>query len=212
MSESTPRSGPEAASGAGDTVSDGSRDAVTRLLHEAANGRPGAAGELMPLVYNALRDLARRRMARERSDHTLQATALVHEAYLKLVGGGGGEPDWADRSHFYHAAAEAMRRILIDHARAKAGPKRGAGRRRVPLDVLDLAAESDSDEILALDEAVSRLQRQSPDVAAVVRLRFYAGLGVEETAAALGVSVRTVNREWTYARAWLFRELGYGAH
>ena len=146
-------------------------------------------------------------MAGERDGHTLQATALVHEVYLKLLGGDWAP--WASRKQFFFAAAEAMRQILIDHARARAGPKRGGGRKRVPLNVLDLAAEDQVLEILAVDEAVSRLEKVSPDVAAVVRLRFYAGLSVEETAEALGISPRTVRREWTYARARLIRELGY---
>src|SRR3954469_19870510 len=185
------------------------QEQVTRLLHEAQRGGVEAAKELFPLVYQQLRELARQRMASERAEHTLEATALVHEAYMKLVG--GKEVAWAGRQHFYLVAAEAMRRILIDHARARAGPRRGGGRRRIPLNnVLDLAtaAEEDLPEILALDDAVSRLDTVSPTVAAVVRLRFYAGLSVDETAAALGVSPRTVKREWTYARAWLARELG----
>jgi RNA polymerase sigma factor (TIGR02999 family) len=150
-------------------------------------------------------------MADERAGHTLQATALVHEAYVRLV---GGKPiPWAGRTHFFFAAAEAMRRILIDHARARAGPRRGGGRRRVPLhNVLDLAAaEEDFPEILVLDDALSRLEKLSDSVGAVVRLRFYAGLSIEETAKALGVSPTTVKREWTYARAWLARELASDA-
>ena len=182
---------------------------VTRLLNEAQRGGPAAGKELLPLVYQQLRELARQRMSTERVEHTLEATALVHEAYVRLVG--GDAVPWAGRQHFFFAAAEAMRRILIDHARARAGPKRGGGRMRVPIhNVLDLAAADDQDlpEILALDDAVSRLEQVSPSVAAVVRLRFFAGLSVEETAAALDCSPRTVKREWTYARAWLARELG----
>jgi RNA polymerase sigma factor (TIGR02999 family) len=162
---------------------------------------------LLPLVYEQLRELARHRMAGERADHTLQATALVHEAYLRLVG--NRDLPWSGRAHFFGAAVEAMRRILIDYARARGGPKRGEGRRLIPLGVLDLAAEGQSEEIVALDDAISRLERVSVSMAAVVRLRFYAGLSVEETAEALGVSKRTVEREWAGARAWLFRELGY---
>jgi RNA polymerase sigma factor (TIGR02999 family) len=179
---------------------------VTRILRDAQRGGAEAAGQLLPLVYDQLKDLARQRMAAERADHTLQATALVHEAYVKLV---GGEPvPWASRSHFYFVAAEAMRRILIDHARARGGPKRGGDRRRIPINnVLDLAAEEQFPEIMALDDAVSRLEKVSESVGAVVRLRFYAGLSVEETAQAMGVSPRTVKREWTYARAWLARQL-----
>ncbi|HEY8750349.1 MAG TPA: ECF-type sigma factor [Tepidisphaeraceae bacterium] len=161
--------------------------------------------ELFPIVYEQLRGLARRRMAEERVDHTLQTTGLVHEAYVRLQA--GGQIEWASRGQFFVAAAEAMRRILIDHARARGQTKRGGRHRRVLINVLDLAAEEQIPEIMALDEALSRLDQQSPDVAKVVRLRFYAGLSVEETAKVLGVSPRTVKREWTYARAVLFREL-----
>jgi len=190
---------------------------VTKLLHDVEEGKPQAAGALLPLVYDQLRELARHRMAEERSGHTLQATALVHEAFLRLV---GDHPvGWAGRAHFFHAAAEAMRRILIDHARGKESLKRGGagrgegktppGQRRVPLGLLELAESHDPAEILDLDEAVCRLEQQSPDVAAVVRLRFYAGLTVEETAQALGISPQSVKRDWSYARAWLYHQLGY---
>ena len=190
---------------------------VTRLLHDVEQGKPQAAGALLPLVYDQLRELARHRMAEERSGHTLQATALVHEAFLRLV---GDRPvGWAGRAHFFHAAAEAMRRILIDHARGKESLKRGGGgrgegravrgQRRVPLGLLEMAEHHDPAEILDLDEAVCRLEQQSPDVAAVVRLRFYAGLTVEETAQALGISPQSVKRDWAYARAWLYHQLGY---
>jgi RNA polymerase sigma factor (TIGR02999 family) len=180
---------------------------VSRLISRAREGDSDAAGRLFPLVYQQLRNLARQRMANERPGHTLQATALVHEVYLKLL---GGEAPWANQKQFFFAAAEAMRQILIDHARARAGQKRGGGRKRVPLSGLDLASDEQIPQILALDEAISRLEKISPDVAAVVRLRFYAGLSVEETAEALGISPRTVKREWTYARARLFRELDDG--
>lgn len=165
-----------------------------------------AAGELLPLVYEELRKLAHHRMRGERQDHTLQSTALVHEAYVRLVG--DGEMNWANRAHFFHAAAEAMRRILIEHARAKAGPQRGGGRVRVPMDVVDLAAEADPAQILALEEAISRLEQEDADAARVLRLRFYAGLSVEETAKATGTSERTVKRDWAFARAFLIRVLG----
>jgi RNA polymerase sigma factor (TIGR02999 family) len=163
------------------------------------------ASDLLPQVYKQLRDLARHRIRQENPAHTLQATALVHEAYLRVANGDG----FANRAHFFKAAAEAMRRILVDHARAKATDKRGGGRRAVELtsNVLDLAAVPDSEQILALDDAIARLEGQSPVAAAVVRLRFYAGLSVDETAETLDVSPRSVNREWTFARAWLFREL-----
>ncbi len=171
---------------------------------------PQAAQDLLPLVYDQLRRLARQRMAQERVGHTLQATALVHEAFARLSGpGGAGGARFANVAHFYHAAAEAMRRILIEHARSRGAEKRGGAVRRVSFTtVLDLAAAPDPAEILAFDEAILRLEQETPDAAEVVRLRFYAGLSVEETAAALGVSPRTVNREWQYARAWLYRVLG----
>ena len=177
---------------------------VTRLL---AAGGP-ASEKLLPLVYEELRKLAASRMNAERSDHTLQATALVHEAYLRLVG--ERKQPWANRAHFFAAAAEAMRRILVDHARARQGPRRGGRPRRLPADVVDLATVSDPDEILALDQAVSRLEQLDPDAAKVVRLRFYAGLSVEETADSLGASARTVKREWAFAKAFLLRELEKG--
>ena len=180
---------------------------VTRLLGDAQRGDERAAGELLPLIYEQLRQLAAQRMALERRDHTLEATALVHEAYLRLLG--DSDVKWSGRAHFFHAAAEAMRRVLIEHARARAGVKRGGGRRRVPLSVLDLADEEQIPEILALDDAVSRLEKVSEGAAEVVRLRFYAGLSIAETAQAMGVSQRTVEREWACARAWLFRELEY---
>jgi len=144
-------------------------------------------------------------MKAERPDHTLQSTALVHEAYARLVG--NGEVDWKNRAHFFHAAAEAMRRILIEHARARSGPKRGGGRVRIPLDVLDLATQDDPGQILALEEAISRLEQKDAQAARVVRLRFYAGLSVEETAKAIGISERTVKRDWAFARAFLVRAL-----
>jgi RNA polymerase sigma factor (TIGR02999 family) len=165
---------------------------------------PDQAG-LLAQVYDQLRSIARARLAREAPGHTLQATELVHEAFLKLR----GHPALAseDRARFFYAAAEAMRRILIDHARTKGRIKRGGGKKPVIADVAELAADADGDEILALDEAVCRLEKQDADAARVVRLRFFAGLNVEETAEAMGVSERTIKRDWQFARAWLFREL-----
>ena len=157
-------------------------------------------------MYEQLKTLARQRMASERKDHTLQPTALVHEAYMRLVG--QVDLPWESRAHFFFAAAQAMRRILVDHARSHGNLKRGGGRRRLPANVVDLAAHQPSSEILALDEALTRLETVSPGVGEVVRLRFFGGLSIDETAAALGVSPRTVKRDWTYARAWLNRELG----
>jgi RNA polymerase sigma factor (TIGR02999 family) len=169
--------------------------------------------ELLVRVYDQLRRLARQYMSHERADHTLQATALVHEAYVRVTG--TRHVEFQNQAHFFHAAAEAMRRILIERGRQRQSLKAGGGptgpRQRVPLTSVDLAVDMDGDEILALDDAISRLEKAAPDVAAVVRLRFYAGLGVEETAQVLGISPRSVNREWTYARAWLFRELGFAA-
>ncbi|MFI5380373.1 MAG: ECF-type sigma factor [Tepidisphaerales bacterium] len=178
---------------------------VTQILSALKPGNACTTDRLLPLVYEELRKLANQRMAQERGDHTLQATALVHEAYVRLVG--DDACGWANRAHFFAAAAEAMRRILIEHARAKDGPRRGGGLRKLPLDVVDLATAEDPEEIMALDDAISRLEKQDADAARVVRLRFYAGLSVDETAETLGISPRTVKREWAFARAFLFRHL-----
>jgi RNA polymerase sigma factor (TIGR02999 family) len=167
--------------------------------------RAEALERLMPVVYAELRAMAQARLHQERPDHTLQATALVHEVYLRLVG--SEHPPWQHRRHFFHATAEAMRRILIEHARRRGRVKRGGGRSRVPLTALNLAHEHDLDDVLALDEGIRRLEEQDPMAADVVRLRFFAGLSVQETARALEVSERTVKREWAVARAWLFRAL-----
>ena len=180
---------------------------ITLLLQDAAAGRKAAAEELIPLVYDHLRRIAQRRIADEREGFTLQATELVHEALIKMVPA-LAKRDWQDRAHFYHAAAEAMRRILIDHARAKKAGKRGGGDVEfVPLNLIEVAAE-DSEKILALDEAISRLSEVDATLGHIVRLRFFAGLTVEETGKVLGISARTVVREWGFARAWLFKELG----
>ena len=178
---------------------------VTRILEEAGNGAAQASKDLLPLVYNELRKLAAVRMCAEREDHTLQATALVHEAYLRLVG--GRDFRWANRAHFFAAAAEAMRHILIDHARAKLTPRRGGNLGKLPIDVVDLAVTDDPEQILALDEAISRLEGEDADAARVVRLRFYAGLSNDEVAKALDISLSTVKREWSFAQAFLFRLL-----
>lgn len=176
-------------------------------MRDAAAGAPSAADELLPLVYEQLLAIARHRMQHERPGHTLQATALVHEAYLRLVGDGEGDAGWESRTCFFHAAALAMRRILVEHARRRGRIKRGSAARHVPLDALDLAASNDTQGLLELDEAVTRLSQRDPRAADIVSLRFYAGLSVEETAQALGLSERTVKREWSFARAWLFQEL-----
>lgn len=183
---------------------------ATLLMVAAAGGDKSAADRLLPLVYEQLRKAAQLGMAGERAGHTLSATALVHEAYLKLVG--PREVAWASRGHFYAAAAEAMRRILIDYARARGRLKRGPTpvpleRASVLLSVADLVSNEHSDQIVRLDEAVRRLEAEDPEVAQVVRLRFYAGLSGEETASALGKSPATVDRDWAWARAWLFRQL-----
>ncbi|NOT00927.1 MAG: sigma-70 family RNA polymerase sigma factor [Phycisphaerales bacterium] len=185
-------------------------DVSTLLLDPQLSPRERAEC-LLPLVYDELRAIARVRMAAERRDHTLDATALVHEAYLRLIG--DRDIPWAGRGHFYVAAAEAMRRILIDHARAANRVKRGGGRARLSLldvaDVSELAEviQEDSSEMMRFDEAFRRLEGESPDAADVVRLRLFAGLSVQLTADALGVSTATVDRRWAFARAWLYRRL-----
>jgi RNA polymerase sigma factor (TIGR02999 family) len=175
----------------------------------AADGDPSAAERLLPLVYEELRQAAQRSLANERSGHTLSATALVHEAYLKLAG--PRETPWSGRGHFYAAATEAMRRILVDHARARLRVKRGggAGRRDLNTDIADVEdlAGHDPERILKFDEVFRRLEEYSPEGAAVARLRFYAGLSVEDTAELLALSRSTVDRRWAFARAWLFRQL-----
>jgi len=179
---------------------------VTEILAGMRGASRQAAMErLLPLVYDELRALARAQLRHERPDHTLQATALVHEAYLRLLG--GVQPPWNDRRHFFRAAAEAMRRILIEHARKRGRARRGGKRVRVELSDADLAGEQDLDQLLALDDAFRRLEAQDPEAADVVRLRFFAGLSVEETALATGRSERTVKREWAFARAWLYDAL-----
>lgn len=186
------------------------REQVTRLLDDAAAGRPLAASELLPLVYDQLRAIAQNRMKEERREHTLQATALVHEAYARLVG--AGEIEWHNRAHFFFAAGEAMRRILIEHARARARVKRGGAEgkaaKRVPLDIVDLATDQEPEDVIAFEEAFRRLEEKEGRVAAVVRLRLFSGLSIDETAKAMGLSPRTVDTDWAFARAWLFRELG----
>lgn len=180
---------------------------VTRILYAIEEGDAKAATELLPLVYDQLRKTAQQRMAAERAGHSLDATALVHEAYLKLVGDDAAGLRWANRAHFFAAAAEAMRRILVDHARAKGRRKRGGDRAKLSLTVAQLGGDEKGDEIVALDEALRRLEKQDKRMARIVSLRFFAGLSVEETAQALDISARTVKREWSLARAWLFREL-----
>ncbi len=176
---------------------------ATRLLHAIGQGDGRAASELLPIVYQELRRLARAQMANERSEHTLQATALVHEAYLRLV---KDQPDgWDGRRHFFAAAAEAMRRILIEHARQKSSSKRGGGHRALELDeqLPAISCPCDGIDLLALDEALARLSLESPAIAELVKLSFFAGLSLEEAAVALGISRATAYRHWAFARAWL---------
>jgi RNA polymerase sigma factor (TIGR02999 family) len=175
---------------------------VTRILAAIGRDDPHSAEELLPLVYDELRQLAAQRLAHEAPGQTLQPTALVHEAYLRLVGDGDGL-HWESRRHFFAAAAEAMRRILVDAARWKKRPKHGGDRRREGLTDLDLPAATPPDELLALDEALTRLTAEDPAAAQVVRLHYFAGLPIEQVAEALGVSRATAYRQWSYARAWL---------
>ena len=176
---------------------------VTHLLSAIDQGDSAAAEQLLPLVYDELRQLAAQKLAHEQPGQTLQATALVHEAYLRLVGGEQAR-DWNGRRHFFAAAAEAMRRILIDRARHKQTRKAGGGRRRLDLDDLEPALEEENgDRLLALDEALRQLEAEDPRKAELVKLRFFAGLTAEQAAAALGVSTSTAEKDWAYARSWL---------
>jgi RNA polymerase sigma factor (TIGR02999 family) len=177
---------------------------VTRILSAIEQGDPHAAAQLLPLVYDELRRLAAQRLAQERLGQTLEATALVHEAYLRLVGGEQTQ-DWDGRRHFFAAAAEAMRRILIDRARHKQTHRAGGGRRRLDLGDIEpaLEEEENGDRLLALDEALRRFEAEDPRKAQLVKLRFFAGLTAEQAAAALGVSTSTAEKDWAYARSWL---------
>ena len=180
---------------------------VTRILQSIDAGDPKAAAELLPLVYDELRRLAAIRMAGEQPDQTLQPTALVHEAWLRLTG--DENKQWNGRAHFYGAAAEAMRRILIDRARGKLSLKRGARAERVDLnlDQVEMATQSEPEAILALNEALEKLAAEDPESAQLVKLRFFAGMSNQEAAQTLGVSERSAKRYWTFARAWLFLEI-----
>lgn len=208
---------------------------ITQLLHAMDEGNQQASEELMAIVYDELHQLAKSKLARELPGHTLQPTALVHEAYIRLLPSSQGTPDesvaalgegiktkfdgrgdsieshqrpnWQSRAHFFGAAAEAMRRVLIDSARKKQRAKRGGDRNRVELGEAELAIDNDSVDLLELDEALSKLESADPTKAQIVKLRYFAGLSLEETAAALNVSVSTVHRKWRFARAWLKREI-----
>jgi RNA polymerase sigma factor (TIGR02999 family) len=188
---------------------------VTQLLEAIQRGQPQAADALLPLVYDELRQLARSKFQQEKPGQTLQATALVHEAYLRLVGereqrtvNSVEAGKWNGRGHFFAAAAEAMRRILVEQARRKRQVQRGGDLERVPLEIAEPVHEKPGDDLLAVDESLARLEAQDPLAASVVKLRYFAGLSMPETAEALGISLRTAERNWTYARTWLHRELG----
>jgi RNA polymerase sigma factor (TIGR02999 family) len=180
---------------------------VTRLILAIDHGDPRAASELLPLVYDELRRLARARMASERAGQTLSATALVHEAYLRLLGPDGEAQHWNSRGHFFAAAAEAMRRILVESARGKAREKRGGDWQRVDFESLDVSTSVSPDQLLALDDALQRLTAQDQVAGKLVKLRYFAGLSLDEAASAVGVSTATAYRHWAYARAWLRSEL-----
>lgn len=192
---------------------------VTGILSAIEHGEPHAAEKLLPLVYDELRKLAAQKLAQEKPGQTLQATALVHEAYVRLVGTGGAagaagaggaagqEPRWDSRGHFFAAAAEAMRRILIDRAREKCSEKRGGTRKRLDIDAIDLATTATPDQLLAFDEALAKLGRGDPAAARLVELRHFGGLTVDDAGKALGMSTATAYRHWNYARAWLHGEL-----
>ena len=180
--------------------------AVTIMLNRAQLGDPKAAEELLPLVYDELRRVAAARMADGGAGHTLQPTALVHEAWLRLVGN-DGEAQFQNRTHFFAAAAEAMRHILIDRARRKQAARHGGGQQRVDADELEIAAPADDDELLAVNEALERLAQADPAKAELVKLRYFVGMTIEEAAAALGISEPTAKRRWALAKAWLFNEI-----
>ena len=177
---------------------------VTRIRSAIAEGDPDAASQLLPLVYDELRKLAAQRLAREAPGQTLQPTDLVHEAYLRLVGE-DDEQHWDSRGHFFAAAAEATRRILVESVRRKRSKKHGGHRERVPLEQIEIALPSPDDDLLALDDALNRLAAERPAIAELVKLRFFAGLTMEEAAQTLGISPATAYRQWSYAQAWLFR-------
>jgi len=179
---------------------------VTHLLDAATAGDRHAAAELLPLVYDELRKLAAARMAQEKPGETLQATALVHEAYLRLIGPADANR-WDNRGHFFAAAAEAMRRILVDAARRKEREKHGGDRRRVDLDAISIVVPDPRHDLVALDAALTRLAAEDPEAARLVELRHFAGLTVHEAAQVLGISPRTADRVWSFARAWLHRQL-----
>jgi RNA polymerase sigma factor (TIGR02999 family) len=182
---------------------------VTKILAAIEQGNPRAAAQLLPLVYDELRRLAAQKLAHEKPGQTLQATALVHDAYVRLLGGEHTQ-NWNSRGHFFAAAAEAMRRILVDNARRKRRPKHGGDRNRLPFDAVVLPVDDRFHDLLELDEALNALATQEPLKAELVKLRYFAGLSVEETAACLGISPVTAKRYWAVARAWLYAALADG--
>jgi RNA polymerase sigma factor (TIGR02999 family) len=177
--------------------------ALTLILNRAQQGDPSAASELLPLVYEELRKLAAARMANEAPGHTLQPTALVHEAWVRLAGN-DANVQFANRAHFFAAAAEAMRRILVDRARRKSAGKRGGGWERLNLDKVEIAADADNDTLLLVNESLEKLAKEEPKAAEIVKLRFFAGLTLEEAGQVLGFTGRTAKRHWAFARAWLY--------
>ena len=179
---------------------------VTKILSQIEDGEPDAAEKLLPLVYAELRKLAANKLASEKPGQTLQATALVHEAFIRLVAS-DGNLRWNGRGHFFGAAAEAMRRILIDRARDKKRLKRNGKKRRIDLSVIEIALDTPSEELLALNEALERLTAEYPDCGEIVKLKFFAGLSLSESASLLGIPRRSIDRKWAFARAWLHRNL-----
>jgi RNA polymerase sigma factor (TIGR02999 family) len=181
---------------------------ITLILNAIEHGDPKAADELLPLVYEELRLLAAQKLAHEPPGQTLQATALVHEAYLRLVKGAG--QDWNSRGHFFKAAAEAMRRILVENARSKQRLKRGGKHGRLVLDEAAVTTDESDIDLLALDEALAKFETDNPEKAHLVKLRYFAGLSLHQAAEILDISVATANRHWSYARSWLFQEISKG--
>jgi RNA polymerase sigma factor (TIGR02999 family) len=179
---------------------------VTRILSAIEQGDPHASEQLLPLVYDELRQLAAQRLAQEKPGQTLQATALVHEAYLRLTGA-PQDQRWDSRGHFFAAAAEAMRRILLNRARDKKRAKRGGDCHRVDLDQVEIALDTNDEQLIALDQALTELAVEDPEAARLVNLRFFAGLTLKDAAISLGLALRTAERQWAYARAWLYARL-----
>ncbi|MCF7975206.1 MAG: sigma-70 family RNA polymerase sigma factor [Phycisphaerae bacterium] len=181
---------------------------ITRILNAIEGGDAKATDELLPLVYEELRVLAAQKLSHESPGQTLQATALVHEAYLRLIEGTG--QDWNNRGHFFKAAAEAMRRILVENARRKQRLKRGGKRERSVLDEAVITIDEPDIDLLALDEALAKFEADDPEKAHLVKLRYFAGFSIDQTAQILGISIATANRYWSYARSWLFQEISRG--